>query len=64
MGGRSQNCHRLNLFVDLILEFYICNVCMCDSSGSTEHKGRAVMPEKIAVVCTGMEGIYYPSLHM
>ncbi|KAM7508572.1 hypothetical protein LguiA_019025 [Lonicera macranthoides] len=31
---------------------------------STEQSGQTVMPDKIAVVCTGMEGIYYPSLHM
>ncbi|THG23377.1 hypothetical protein TEA_006469 [Camellia sinensis var. sinensis] len=30
----------------------------------TENSGQTVMPEKVTVVCTGMEGIYFPSLHL
>ncbi|KAK3001119.1 hypothetical protein RJ639_022476 [Escallonia herrerae] len=31
---------------------------------STENCEQPMLPDKIAVVCTGMEGIYYPSLHL
>ncbi|XP_059651242.1 histone-lysine N-methyltransferase ATX4-like [Cornus florida] len=31
---------------------------------SLETSGQTVLPDKIAVVCTGMEGIYFPSLHL
>ncbi|CAK9165778.1 unnamed protein product [Ilex paraguariensis] len=31
---------------------------------STENNGQTVLLDKITVVCTGMEGIYYPSLHL
>lgn len=31
---------------------------------SVNNKDRAAVPEKIIVVCTGVEGIYYPSLHL
>ncbi|XAR53960.1 Histone-lysine N-methyltransferase [Bertholletia excelsa] len=30
----------------------------------TESSEQNVLPDKVAVVCTGMEGIYYPSLHL
>ncbi|XP_047334692.1 histone-lysine N-methyltransferase ATX3 isoform X2 [Impatiens glandulifera] len=34
------------------------------SSRSTRDNARSVLPDKISVVCSGMEGIYYPSLHL
>ncbi|GFZ01003.1 SET domain protein 14 [Actinidia rufa] len=31
---------------------------------SEEISGQTVLPDKVTVVCTGMEGIYFPSLHL
>ncbi|KAI3747019.1 hypothetical protein L6452_09461 [Arctium lappa] len=31
---------------------------------STESSQRSVLPDKISVICTGIEGIYYPKLHL
>ncbi|GAV64423.1 PHD domain-containing protein/PWWP domain-containing protein/SET domain-containing protein/SAND domain-containing protein/PHD_2 domain-containing protein/zf-HC5HC2H_2 domain-containing protein [Cephalotus follicularis] len=31
---------------------------------SREHSGHAVPPDKVAVVCNGMEGTYIPNLHL
>nr|KYP50996.1 Histone-lysine N-methyltransferase ATX3 [Cajanus cajan] len=31
---------------------------------STENSQKPVLPENLAVVCNGMEGIYFPKLHM
>ncbi|KAK1376627.1 Histone-lysine N-methyltransferase ATX3 [Heracleum sosnowskyi] len=31
---------------------------------SVNNKDRAAVPDKIIVICTGVEGIYYPSLHL
>ncbi|XP_052170557.1 histone-lysine N-methyltransferase ATX3 isoform X2 [Diospyros lotus] len=34
------------------------------SSRSAEDRRQTMLPEQITVVCTGMEGIYFPSLHL
>ncbi|KAM7476525.1 hypothetical protein LguiB_023768 [Lonicera macranthoides] len=43
-----------------------CQPKLGDSSSnqSTETSGETVVPDKVAVVCNGMEGVYYPSVHL
>ncbi|KAA8516176.1 hypothetical protein F0562_019355 [Nyssa sinensis] len=65
------------LFKDLERIQYYCPECKAKSNNnlsvsekgqskvrSTENGGQTVLPDKITVVCTGMEGIYFPSLHL
>ncbi|KAK2993869.1 hypothetical protein RJ640_003981 [Escallonia rubra] len=66
-----------NLFKDLEEADYYCPECKAKTYNdlsvaqkfqskvrSTENCEQPMLPDKIAVVCTGMEGIYYPSLHL
>ncbi|KAK3037321.1 hypothetical protein RJ639_032083 [Escallonia herrerae] len=66
-----------NLFKDLEEGDYYCPECKAKTYNdlsvaqkfqskvrSTENCEQPMLPDKIAVVCTGMEGIYYPSLHL
>ncbi|XP_059634367.1 histone-lysine N-methyltransferase ATX4-like isoform X2 [Cornus florida] len=51
---------------------YYCPECRAESHSNkseskiwcTEKGGQTALPDKITVVCTGMEGIYFPSLHL
>ncbi|KAI8572644.1 hypothetical protein RHMOL_Rhmol01G0215400 [Rhododendron molle] len=65
------------LFKDLDGFDYYCPECKSNSSyelsvaetgqskvRSTENSGQTMIPDKITVVCTGMEGFYFPSLHL
>uniref|UniRef100_A0A5B7CF24 Putative histone-lysine N-methyltransferase ATX4-like isoform X2 n=1 Tax=Davidia involucrata TaxID=16924 RepID=A0A5B7CF24_DAVIN len=65
------------IFKDLEDTEYYCPECKAKSNyelsvsekgqskvRSTENRGQTVLPDKITVVCTGMEGIYFPSLHL
>ncbi|KAL7002378.1 RING-type E3 ubiquitin transferase [Sarracenia purpurea var. burkii] len=65
------------LFKDLEDIDYFCPECegksSCELSGSEkwlsnvrspENHGQTAQPDKITVVCTGMEGFYFPSLHL
>ncbi|KAI3719539.1 hypothetical protein L6452_20441 [Arctium lappa] len=65
------------LFKDLENIEYYCPECKGESSveqlavdkwqpklRSTESNSQSMLPDKISVICTGMEGIYYPNLHL
>lgn len=42
---------------------YLC-LSMLISTSSAEKLGSKTPPDKLTVVCNGMEGIYFPSLHL
>ncbi|KAK9051400.1 hypothetical protein SSX86_028027 [Deinandra increscens subsp. villosa] len=69
-----------NCFKDLENNEYYCSECKdqssfdqivvdesqpkVSSSSSTESNDQSTIPDKISVVCTEVEGIYYPNLHL
>ncbi|KVH89024.1 Post-SET domain-containing protein [Cynara cardunculus var. scolymus] len=65
------------IFKDLEKIDYYCPECKGESTveqpvvdnkepklRSTESSDRSVLPDNISVICTGMEGVYYPKLHL
>lgn len=45
----------------------VCNVLFFEMlivSNRLRESSGSVMPDKITVVCTGVEGIYYPDIHL
>ncbi|KAG8381151.1 hypothetical protein BUALT_Bualt06G0092600 [Buddleja alternifolia] len=66
-----------NNFKDLGTSDYYCPECkarfnfeLSDSetmqikSKNSKKSGKSALPNKVAVVCSGMEGLYFPSLHL
>ncbi|XP_027162942.1 histone-lysine N-methyltransferase ATX3 isoform X1 [Coffea eugenioides] len=71
-------CARISaeLFKDLENIDYFCPECKAKSNNKLlvskvepefrcrENNGQILLPDTIAVVCAGIEGLYYPSLHL